>query len=249
MKSTFGIMMLFLPLIFTAQISLNELSAKGGVVNMGENEDWLEIINTGSESLFLADYYLSDNADDLQKWNMPAYTLTPGEILLVLASGNDVGIASGVWQSFVLAENNWKYLPGTTEPSLDWNSLEFNDSTWEEAAGGFGYADEDDGTELEGFPSVYIRKTFQVLDASAISEMILHADYDDAFVAYLNGTEIARSSNIEGFPPAYDSYATIDHEANLYEGGIPEMYTLSPAEIDALVQNGDNVYISGIPPS
>ena len=241
MKFILGIMMLFLPLIFTAQISLNELSAKGGVVNMGGDEDWLEIINTGAESLFLADYYLSDNADDLQKWNMPAYTLTPGEILLVLASGNNVGSGSGVWQSFVLAENTWKYLPGTTEPSLDWNSLDFNDSAWQEASGGFGYADEDDGTELEGFPSVYIRRTFQVSDASAISEMILHADYDDAFVAYLNGTEIARSSNIEGFPPAYDSYATIDHEANLYEGGIPEMYTLSPAEIDVLVQNGDNV--------
>ncbi|MFT5010695.1 MAG: hypothetical protein ACI9EA_001392, partial [Pseudomonadales bacterium] len=41
MKFILGIMMLFLPLIFTAQISLNELSAKGGVVNMGENEDWL----------------------------------------------------------------------------------------------------------------------------------------------------------------------------------------------------------------
>ena len=114
MKFILGIMMLFLPLIFTAQISLNELSAKGGVVNMGENEDWLEIINTGSESIFLADYYLSDNADDLQKWNMPAYTLTPGEILLVLASGNNVGSGSGVWQSFVLAENTWKYLPGKT---------------------------------------------------------------------------------------------------------------------------------------
>ena len=117
---------------------------------MGGDEDWLEIINTGAESLFLADYYLSDNADDLQKWNMPAYTLTPGEILLVLASGNNVGSGSGVWQSFVLAENTWKYLPGTTEPSLDWNSLDFNDSAWQEASGGFGYADEDDGMQLVG---------------------------------------------------------------------------------------------------
>ena len=241
MKYRLGILILFLPFVFTAQISLNELSAKGGMINGDENEDWLEIVNTAAEPILLSDYYLSDDADDLQKWNLPGTTLNPGEFLLVLASGNDVGVTSGVWQSFVLAENDWKYLPGIEEPSSVWNSLGFDDIEWEQASGGFGYADGDDETELEGFPSVYMRKTFQVTDLSAIAEVVLHADYDDAFVAYLNGTEIARSSNIEGFPPAFDSYATYDHEANLYQGELPESYSLSASEIESLIQNGENI--------
>ena len=33
-----------------------------------------------------------------------------------------------------------------------------------------------------------------------IYHLILHADYDDGFIAYLNGTEIMRSNNCTFFP-------------------------------------------------
>jgi hypothetical protein len=40
-------------------------------------------------------------------------------------------------------------------------------------------------------------------------------DYDDAFVAYINGIEVARA-NINGSPPAYNSTAISDTEAQLF---------------------------------
>ena len=47
--------------------------------------------------------------------------------------------------------------------------------------------------------SAYLRMPFEVADASIFEIMTLRMQYDDAFVAYLNGVEIARG-NIEGNP-------------------------------------------------
>src|SRR6185436_19198338 len=40
--------------------------------------------------------------------------------------------------------------------------------------------------------SLYTRMTFNVLDPLGLDELKLRMKYDDAFVAYLNGTEVAR---------------------------------------------------------
>lgn len=50
-------------------------------------DDWIEIYNADSISVDLGDYYLTDSLDDLTKWAMPAITLTPGEYLVIFASG------------------------------------------------------------------------------------------------------------------------------------------------------------------
>ena len=47
-------------------------------------------------------------------------------------------------------------------------------------------------------------------------------DYDDAFVAYINNVEIARSAGLRGAHPAHNQPSSVSHEALLYEGGIPE---------------------------
>ena len=47
-----------------------------------------------------------------------------------------------------------------------------------------------------------MRKTFQINNIQDIVSLILDIDYDDAFVAYINGEEIARA-NIDGVPPAF----------------------------------------------
>ena len=41
--------------------------------------------------------------------------------------------------------------------------------------------------------AVYLRKEFLVSDTAEIAAAILHMDYDDGFVAYINGFEIARA--------------------------------------------------------
>ena len=98
------------------------------------------------------------------------------------------------WETIVINQEQWKYLPAFAEPPSDWMESNFNDQNWLEGIGGFGFGDDDDFTEIDTVPSLYLRKEFNIIDTSAIVYGVLHADYDDAFIAYLNGVEIARSN-------------------------------------------------------
>ena len=122
----------------------------------------------------------------------------------------------------------WTFFRGLEEPSpaadgsptIDWTELAFDDGEWELGPAGFGYGDGDDATELSdmsgGYLSVYIRHFFEVEDPGALSSLLLLVSYDDGFVAYLNGVEIARAG-MTGTPPAFDSTPGGDHEAGGFE--------------------------------
>ena len=81
-------------------------------------------------------------------------------------------------------------------------------------------------------------------DLTKLSSAVLSADYDDGFVAYLNGHEIGRSYNLSepGTFVPYDETTTYDHEASLYNGGLPESFMLDSLELDSLLTNGENVF-------
>ena len=59
----------------------------------GERMDWIEIANPSAGSIDLNGYYLTDDADDLNKWRLPAVTLDAGAYLVVFASGKDRAVA------------------------------------------------------------------------------------------------------------------------------------------------------------
>ena len=44
----------------------------------------------------------------------------------------------------------------------------------------------------EGYLSFFVRHWFEVEDPEAIGGLLLKMVYDDGFIAYLNGTEVAR---------------------------------------------------------
>jgi hypothetical protein len=92
--------------------------------------------------------------------------------------------------------DTWRFFRGKVQPSEqkdDWKEPDFNDLDWETGLSGFGYGDGDDETELldmqYNYVTVYIRKEFPVslasLDPCAVVELVI--DYDDGFIAYLNG--------------------------------------------------------------
>ncbi len=145
------------------------------------------------------------------------------------------------WESVVNANEQWKYKIGTTEPPVDWISLSFDDNGWLEGPGGVGYGDGDDGTTVAvGTISVYIRKKFTLQSLAEIEQAVLLADYDDGFVAYLNGKEVARAG-ISGARPTYDQSAETDHEASLFQGAYPmERLMLKSAVANYLVE-GENI--------
>jgi uncharacterized protein (DUF1800 family) len=142
----------------------------------------------------------------------------------------------------VRAGDTWRYFKGTQEPPANWKALGFDDRAWLQGPTGIGYGDGDDATVLQdmrqsdttpGYLSVYLRKTFQVADPAAVDALILSVDFDDGFVAYLNGVEVARE-NLAGNPPAHNAATTNDHEA-----GSPVAYDLSARK--GLLRAGDNV--------
>ncbi|MFK7806784.1 MAG: CotH kinase family protein, partial [Saprospiraceae bacterium] len=146
------------------------------------------------------------------------------------------------WETVFYNNDLWNYRIGDSEPPADWMMPGFNDSQWPLAPGGFGYGDGDDNTTTVNIRSIYIRREFELVDTSNFDTAILHADYDDAFVAYINGVEVARSGNIgsTGIPPTWNTVLSYDHEATLYFGGQPEEYILSGADLKDVIQEGTN---------
>ncbi len=153
-----------------------------------------------------------------------------------------VSVSQDHWETAVYAGDNWSYIVPETELPTDWNSLGFDDTSWLTGPGGFGYGDDDDGTEIAPAISVYLRRIFNVSDAGELIRAIVHADYDDGFVAYINGTEIGRSENLgdPGIFVPYDGTASNNHEAQLYWGSYPDAYMLDSLDLASLLLPGDN---------
>jgi hypothetical protein len=113
----------------------------------------------------------------------------------------------------------WRYVKGTSGPSPVWSSPSLDDSAWPQGRAGFGFSDGDDATVLSdmqgAYPSVYLRARFTVLDPAAVTSLALNVNYDDGFVAHLNGVEVARDN-----VPAGQTSATLasgGHEAGTWE--------------------------------
>lgn len=112
----------------------------------------------------------------------------------------------------------WRYLAGS-DPSANWIEPAFDDAQWPSAPAGFGDGDGDDTTVLEdmrgSYSRVHLRARFDVAEgdlrdltaedadrrATAGGDglhLALAIDYDDGFVAFLNGVEVARSAVASG---------------------------------------------------
>lgn len=131
----------------------------------------------------------------------------------------------------------WKYVVPVTEPDSNWTALSFADTAWLSGMGGIGYGDGDDSTIVSGAP-VFMRHTFTISNLSNWTDLRLAVDYDDGYIAYLNGTEIARRNmGTEGSVVAFSDYSTGQHEAVLYANGTPESVQVSPS----LLVTGTNI--------
>ena len=203
--------------------------------------DWIEIYNGGTEAINLIDFYLSDELDSLNKWQFPEGILHPDSHLLVFASNKDRKIwPEGSWIPIINFGANWNYLAGPTEIPSNWNTIDFDDSDWSSGPSGIGYGDDDDMTSIEPVISLYLRKTFQVEDVNDIAHGLLHMDYDDGFVAFLNGIEIARENlGDAGTEILPNDFAQTNVEANIYRGLKPEKFLIE--NIAEYLLDGQNV--------
>jgi hypothetical protein len=219
----------------------------------GDHSDWIEIQNRGDMAIDLAGWHLSDEADNLDKWEFPSVNLDPGAFLIVFASNKDRAVAGGqLHTDFELAAGG-EYLAltapdettiatefapeypaqatdvsygGVPQPTFStllapgaaarvfvpandalgttWTASGFNDATWQPAATGIGYDTAGDYNALIGAggntqtamqgvnSSAYLRTSFNVASPAGVDVLRMPIQYDDGFIAYLNGVEVAR---------------------------------------------------------
>ncbi len=139
-----------------------------------------------------------------------------------------LGMLAGPLTSLVVVGAPAKALVPTADVGTAWTGIGYDDSSWLSGATGVGF---DTGTNydtaistdlqaqmLNGNPSAYVRVPFTVADPSQFQEMTLRMQYDDGFIAYLNGVEVARNNA----PPnaVWNSTATDTHGSEPGAAGV-----------------------------
>lgn len=97
------------------QIIINEVSPFNtlGLQDRDDNvQNWLELFNTSDSTVYLENYYLSDDKSELQKWNFPEEKIKSGKYLIVFLSGEDIidkelhtNFKIGVDEDLILSDN------------------------------------------------------------------------------------------------------------------------------------------------
>jgi len=69
----------------------------------GEFSDWVELLNVSGQRINLAGWYLSDNPQKTDKWELPDLELEPGQRILLYCSGRDTVQNGQIHTSFSLS--------------------------------------------------------------------------------------------------------------------------------------------------
>jgi hypothetical protein len=217
----------------------NTSTIQNGIDNY---DDWIELYNAGASSVNLNGYGLSDVLATPYLFRFPSYVLQPNAHLLIFASNENKIDVVDHWETAVTANTQWKYYAAVAAPDTNWRNLSFNDASWSTGRGGIGFGDGDDSTVVSQGRAVVMRKTFTIADTSQIVNAILNIDYDDGYVAYLNGVEISRNNiGTVGVRPGYTELATLGHEAQLYQGLKPDSVFLDHNLFKSIIRPGTNV--------
>ncbi len=229
-----------------AQILINEVCSAGDSAFLDEDgtvQDWIEFYNAGSQSVNLGGYKIKCvQNNNLKSWTFPQVIILAHQHFTVFFSGKNRTDYFDHWEVPVFPTANYRYFPGTSEPATNWKDVSFNDASWALAAGPIGYGDGDDATVIAPTTSLYQRYSFNIADTSKIAMAAFLVDYDDAFVAYLNGKEIARANiGAQGFPPAFSDLAFDEHEAVQYQnGGWSGLFMVPGSSLDTIIHPGIN---------
>ncbi len=142
--------------------------------------------------------------------------------------------------TFLPRQSTWRFWPGTSAPSqgTEWTALEFDDSSWSTGIGGFGYGDTSTVdtvvNDMRGnYTTFYIRQHFTIEDPAALHTLVLSITVDDGFVAYLNGTEIARA-----YAPDVVEHTSTALESHESTSSLPNFIIRNA---DQILRPGENV--------
>ena len=144
----------------------------------------------------------------------------------------------------------WKLYRGKQEPSafpqLGWTGVDFDDREWEIGSLPVGFSERADSSLVfstalndmrDNYSSVYLRHRFSVPNADSVEQLEIQIGYDDAFVAYLNGVEIARSSGLDStdMPLPFNQLPAFVHSVSP-----PLGFVIDLADFPGLLREGDD---------
>ncbi len=147
------------------------------------------------------------------------------------------------WEMIINKNANYRYFTSNDgSPSDTWRSKNFDATSWKQGKGGIGFGDYDDNTVISKCTGICMRTKFNIVDKSKIEKLVLEADYDDAFIAWINGVEVVRSAGLSGANPPLTELSTENHEATMYGGGTPESFIISSQKIKEALVDGENIF-------
>jgi 3',5'-cyclic AMP phosphodiesterase CpdA len=140
----------------------------------------------------------------------------------------------------IAKKSDWKYDDTGVDLKTAWRAPSYDDSAWAYGPSFLGYGETYIATTVSygGNPNnkyvtTYFRKSFDLnAEPADVGSLTFKVDYDDGFVAYLNGTEVARKS----MPTGTISWSTL---ASSHEAGTFETIDLTP--YTHLLVRGTNV--------
>jgi hypothetical protein len=157
--------------------------------------------------------------------------------------------------ALVAHTNVWRYHKGTNAPVAGWqtNVEATLDSAWPSGAGGFGYAD--NSTEitnvrtglpdmLNRYTTLYARRSFEITNTiDPAQELTLAMDWDDGFIAWLDGAELKRmqAPGAVGTEPAYSASSNGAHESSQGNNQPQPAMTFDTGAASSRLQPGTHV--------
>lgn len=146
----------------------------------------------------------------------------------------------------------YNYFVGKSEPPGNWKDIGFDDTSWQKADSsviGYGWpkvkVHSMDSVVIEKTTSLYLRIKFSTNTPEHYGDLNFDADFDDAFIIYLNGEEIARK-NI-GKPGDFIPFNRLADRSNEAIAYRSYSYPVNGIYIDSttvkrLVTKGENVF-------
>ncbi|MFV2068142.1 MAG: CotH kinase family protein, partial [Pirellulales bacterium] len=126
-----------------------------------------------------------------------------------------------------------------------WTAVDFDDSAWRDGPTGVGFVDSeslqdliatDIRSEMQGITaSAYLRVPFTIEQPRAVFSLQLRMAYDDGYVAYLNGVEVARANAPDTLGPNSEATST---RSDLFARDFEE---IDISEQIGLLRDGTNV--------
>lgn len=121
-------------------------------------------------------------------------------------TGNGINInVAGTSVTLMPFASAWKYFATGATPAGAWTSLGYNDAAWPAGNGELGYGDADEATCVPSggggtlcvptgnkWITTYFRKTVNIPNPALYNSYTFNMRYDDGFVVYVNGVEVAR---------------------------------------------------------